>query len=158
MTADGIPPSTHGARRHRDADLAAHVRVRPLGDLLIRVARHVDPLLHALTRSPLGAWTPAPFVSMTTTGAKSGQPRNSAVIYFSDGDDLILIASNYGGDRHPGWYHNLKANPTARLVRGRRSATYTATEVDRRSRATSGCSRSPTACTADTPITGSGPT
>ena len=60
-----------------------------------------------------------PFASMTTTGAKSGEPRTAAVIYFHDGDDVILIASNYGGTRHPAWYHNLKANPTAILQRGR---------------------------------------
>ena len=70
-----------------------------------------------------------PFVSMTTTGAKSGEPRTAAVLYFHDGDDVILIASNYGGTRHPAWYHNLKANPTAVLQRGGRSATYAATEV-----------------------------
>ncbi len=65
-----------------------------------------------------------PFVSMTTTGAKSGEPRTAAVLYFNDGDDVILIASNYGGTRHPAWYHNLKANPTAELRRGDRSGTY----------------------------------
>jgi deazaflavin-dependent oxidoreductase (nitroreductase family) len=89
----------------------------------------MDPLLHRLTRGRLGAWIPMPFVSMTTTGARSGQPRTSAAIYFNDGDDLILVASNYGRPLHPAWYHNLKANPTARLERGSRSATYTASEV-----------------------------
>ena len=70
-----------------------------------------------------------PFASMTTTGARSGEARTAAVIYFNDGDDVILIASNYGGTRHPAWYHNLRANPTARLQRGGRAATYTAAEV-----------------------------
>ena len=71
-----------------------------------------------------------PFASMTTTGAKSGEPRTAAVVYFNDGDDVILIASNYGGTRHPAWYHNLKANQTAILQRGRRSGTYVAAEVN----------------------------
>ena len=31
--------------------------------------------------------------------------------YFHDGSDPILIASNYGGTKHPHWYHNLKAHP-----------------------------------------------
>lgn len=130
MPADGIPRNEPGAR----GDLGTRVwrvafAIKPLGDLLIWVARYIDPLLHGLTRGPLGGWTPFPFVSMTTTGAKSGQPRTSAVIYFNDGDDLILVASNYGGTRHPAWYHNLKANPTAHLVRGRRSGIYSASEV-----------------------------
>jgi len=130
MSAEGIPPNDPSA----PGDIGTRVwrltfAIRPLGNFLIWVARYIDPLLHALTRGPLGGWTPFPFVSMTTTGAKSGQPRTSAVIYFSDADDLILVASNYGGTRHPAWYHNLKANPRAQLVRGRRSGTYTASEV-----------------------------
>jgi deazaflavin-dependent oxidoreductase (nitroreductase family) len=28
-------------------------------------------------------------------------------------DGLGLIASNFGGVKHPAWYHNLKANPDA---------------------------------------------
>ena len=60
-----------------------------------------------------------PFASMTTTGARSRTTaRSTAVIYFNDGDDVILIASNYGGTKHPAWYHNLKAHPRATLRRG----------------------------------------
>lgn len=130
MPADGIPANDPGAR----GDIGTRVwrlmfAIKPLGDLLIWVARYLDPVLHGLTRSAIGGWMPFPFVSMTTTGAKSGRPRTSAVIYFNDGVDLILVASNYGGTRHPAWYHNLKANPTALLIRGRRSGVYEATEV-----------------------------
>lgn len=50
----------------------------------------------------------APLVS---TGAKSGQRREVQLTYFNDGPDVILLASNYGGTKHPQWYHNLKANP-----------------------------------------------
>jgi len=33
------------------------------------------------------------------------------LVYFTDGEDVILTASNYGGARHPGWYDNLIAHP-----------------------------------------------
>jgi deazaflavin-dependent oxidoreductase (nitroreductase family) len=33
-----------------------------------------------------------------------------------DGEDLLVIASNYGQNRHPSWYHNLKAHPRARVT------------------------------------------
>jgi len=56
----------------------------------------------------MGAIINAPLVS---TGAKSGLPRVVQLTYFHDGPDVILLASNYGGTRHPQWYHNLKANP-----------------------------------------------
>ena len=37
--------------------------------------------------------------------------RQHQLTYFHDGSDPILIASNYGGAKHPQWYYNLKANP-----------------------------------------------
>jgi deazaflavin-dependent oxidoreductase (nitroreductase family) len=52
--------------------------------------------------------TSAPLV---TTGAKTGQPREVQLAYFHDGSDPILIASNYGGPKHPQWYYNLTAHP-----------------------------------------------
>jgi deazaflavin-dependent oxidoreductase (nitroreductase family) len=103
--------------------------IRLIGRFLIWVAADLDPLLHWWTRGRLGQLVPMPFVSMATTGARSGQPRTSAVIYFNDGADVILIASNYGGTRHPSWYHNLKAHPDAVLQRGGRRGRYTAEEV-----------------------------
>jgi hypothetical protein len=40
-------------------------------------------------------------VPLLTTGANSGQPREHQVNYFHDGTDAIVIASNYGGPKHP---------------------------------------------------------
>ena len=102
----------------------------PLRALVSYVAQHhADAFLHWLARSRVGAHLPLPFASMTTIGARSGQPRTTAVLYFNDGDDLILVASNFGGDRHPSWYYNLRANPSVSLVRANHAGTYTATEV-----------------------------
>jgi deazaflavin-dependent oxidoreductase (nitroreductase family) len=56
----------------------------------------------------MGAIINAPLV---TTGAKSGQRREVQLTYFHDGPDVILLASNYGGTKHPQWYYNLKAHP-----------------------------------------------
>ena len=102
----------------------------PLRRLVSYVAQHhADALLHWLARSRAGAHLPLPFASMTTIGARSGQPRTTAVLYFNDGDDLILVASNFGGDRHPAWYYNLRANPTVTLARANHSGSYSASEV-----------------------------
>ena len=103
--------------------------IQPVGSMLIGAAARLDPILHAWTRGRFGQLVPMPFVSMTTTGARSGEPRTAAVLYFHDNDDVILIASNYGGTRHPAWYHNLKANPAAQLRRANRSCAYLAAEV-----------------------------
>ena len=53
---------------------------------------------------------------LTTTGAKSGQARTLPVLGLADGEDMILIASNFGRPRNPSWYHNLRANPRATIV------------------------------------------
>jgi deazaflavin-dependent oxidoreductase (nitroreductase family) len=129
MPADGIQrvnplvPANRASKWMRRA-----FEIGPVGRVLIRFAADLDPVLHAWTRSRFGGLVPMPFASVTTTGAKSGQPRTSAVLYFNDGDDVILIASNYGGTRHPAWYHNLKAHPQAQLRRGRRTGRYLADE------------------------------
>jgi deazaflavin-dependent oxidoreductase (nitroreductase family) len=53
---------------------------------------------------------------LTTTGAKTGQPRTLPILGLPDGEALIVIASNFGRPRHPSWYHNLRANPRAKVV------------------------------------------
>ena len=58
-----------------------------------------------------GQFAGAPLLLLTTTGAKSGQPRTAPVAYTADGDRLLVIASKGGAPTHPDWYHNLVANP-----------------------------------------------
>ncbi|HSS23359.1 MAG TPA: nitroreductase/quinone reductase family protein [Mycobacterium sp.] len=43
---------------------------------------------------------------------------------------MILTASNYGGARHPGWYHNLLAHPECELHLGPRGGRFVAREVE----------------------------
>jgi deazaflavin-dependent oxidoreductase (nitroreductase family) len=44
-------------------------------------------------------------------GAKSGKVRDTPLMYFPSGDNYLIIASAGGAPNHPGWYHNLLANP-----------------------------------------------
>jgi deazaflavin-dependent oxidoreductase (nitroreductase family) len=46
-----------------------------------------------------------------TTGARTGQPRVSPVAYLRDKDRYLVTASAGGRGQHPGWYHNLLAQP-----------------------------------------------
>ena len=50
---------------------------------------------------------------LTTTGAKSGQPRTVPIACFPDGDVLYVVGSNFGREKHPGWTANLLAHPRA---------------------------------------------
>ncbi|WP_052423668.1 nitroreductase family deazaflavin-dependent oxidoreductase [Nonomuraea candida] len=65
-----------------------------------------------------GMFEGAPLVLLTTTGAKSGKPFTTPVMYMTDGDRYIVIASNAGADNHPAWYHNLRATPEATVEVG----------------------------------------
>ena len=58
-----------------------------------------------------GPFAGRPLLLLTTTGARSGQPRTAPMMYVPDGDRLLVIASNLGASQHPGWYHNLMAHP-----------------------------------------------
>jgi deazaflavin-dependent oxidoreductase (nitroreductase family) len=76
-----------------------------------------------------GPFEGAPVLLLTTTGAKSGQPRTSPMMYLPEGDRIIVFASNDGKDNHPGWYHNLRANPSATVEIGTETFPATATEI-----------------------------
>jgi deazaflavin-dependent oxidoreductase (nitroreductase family) len=66
---------------------------------------------------------------LTTTGAKSGQPRLSPLSCKRIDGKLFIIAGNGGADVHPAWVHNLRANPNARIELGTRSFDVTAREL-----------------------------
>jgi deazaflavin-dependent oxidoreductase (nitroreductase family) len=97
---------------------------RPMAWLFARVMHHLDgPVLRGSRgrRSVTSALTGLPIVELTTVGARSGEPRTLPIIGVPDGDRLVLVASNFGQHRNPGWYFNLKANPRCSVgFRGRR--------------------------------------
>lgn len=55
-----------------------------------------------------------------TVGAKTGLPRTSALSYARDGESYLVVASNGGDARAPGWYHNLRAAPRVEINVGPR--------------------------------------
>jgi deazaflavin-dependent oxidoreductase (nitroreductase family) len=73
---------------------------------------------------------------LTTTGAKSGEARTKPVVYTTDGDRFVVIASKGGAPTNPDWFHNLLADPEVILeVGGERfpaRATVTSGEERRR--------------------------
>lgn len=94
-----------------------------------RIAPRVDPPLLRLTGGRISSVYPVTLMLLTTTGAKTGQPRTLPLGYTKDGDGLLLIASNYGKTSHPAWYRNLVANPKVEVLAGKNSGTYIAREI-----------------------------
>jgi deazaflavin-dependent oxidoreductase (nitroreductase family) len=76
---------------------------------------HVDPWLLRRTGGRFSFGPGTPTLLLETSGARTGQPREHAVIYFNDadGDDdsVIVVASKFGAPEHPSWFHNARANP-----------------------------------------------
>jgi deazaflavin-dependent oxidoreductase (nitroreductase family) len=95
----------------------------------INVGRRVDPPLMRATRGRLRVGVIAPTVLLTHTGARSGKRRTTPLLYFTDGEDVVLIASKGGADSHPAWYFNLKANPEVEASTDGRPEPYLAREA-----------------------------
>lgn len=53
----------------------------------------------------------APVALLTTIGRKSGEPRSTPLLYWREGNRVVLVASQGGAAKNPLWYLNLKANP-----------------------------------------------
>ena len=105
---------------------------RPVTWVLARTFHHIDAAAFRLSggRTTAGAvLSGLPLVTLTTTGAKSGQPRSVTLVGIPDGEHIILIASNWGQERHPAWYHNIKANPQVTVSRDGDAQPYTAREL-----------------------------
>jgi deazaflavin-dependent oxidoreductase (nitroreductase family) len=53
---------------------------------------------------------------LNTVGRRSGQPRETPVAWFADGEDARLIVASGGGSQHPDWHANLMAHPDRATV------------------------------------------
>jgi deazaflavin-dependent oxidoreductase (nitroreductase family) len=66
---------------------------------------------------------------LTTTGAKSGASRTTALTYLEADGAYVVIGSFLGEPRHPAWVHNLRANPRATVQIGARTIAVDAREA-----------------------------
>jgi F420H(2)-dependent quinone reductase len=66
---------------------------------------------------------------LRTTGRRSGKTRTNALVYATDGGRYLVVPSNGGADRPPGWLHNVQAQPSVEVQIGRKRQTATATVI-----------------------------
>ncbi|MGD0882453.1 MAG: nitroreductase family deazaflavin-dependent oxidoreductase [Acidimicrobiales bacterium] len=83
-----------------------------------------------------GPFEGATIVLLSTTGAKSGEPRTNPVVARIEGDHLYVFASKAGAPTNPDWFHNLVANPVVTVELGTDTfeARAVVTEGDERER------------------------
>ena len=58
-----------------------------------------------------GPFEGAPMILIHHIGARSGTERVNPLVYFPDGDRMVIVASKGGAPTNPDWYHNVKAHP-----------------------------------------------
>lgn len=76
-----------------------------------------------------GPFEGASLLLLTTTGARSGTPYTTPLMYRTDGDRYVIFASKAGAPTHPAWYHNLRAHPDATIELGGEKIAVTASDA-----------------------------
>jgi deazaflavin-dependent oxidoreductase (nitroreductase family) len=76
-----------------------------------------------------GPFEGATLLLLTTTGAKSGQPRLAPLAYLTIHGKMFIIGSKAGLDTNPDWVHNLRANSSAHIEVGTDAYDVTAREL-----------------------------
>ena len=100
----------------------------------INVASRIDPPLLRLTRGRFATTAMMPLVLLAVRGRRTGELRTVPLVYFTDADDVIVVASSFGRARNPAWYLNLLADPEVELTAAGVTGRYRAREVAGRER------------------------
>jgi len=99
-----------------------------VGETMQRAALGAHQWLYEHTDGRIGEKVgKLPALLLRTTGARTGKTRTSALVYGMDGAGrYVVVGSDGGSDRTPGWVHNLRANPKAEIQVGRERRPVTA--------------------------------
>ena len=89
--------------------------------------RLVAKLAHTSSATVLAG---LPVLQVTTRPSAAGTPHTVPLVSVPMGDEVILIASNWGKASHPVWYTNLRAYPTVEVSYRGEIGEYTARELD----------------------------
>ncbi len=89
-----------------------------------------DPWLYHMTQGQAATRLGFPMLLLTTTGARSGLPRVMPLVYVRDGDDFVVVGTNFGQRHHPGWTANLITHPEASIEVGPEQLPVTGELVD----------------------------
>jgi deazaflavin-dependent oxidoreductase (nitroreductase family) len=90
----------------------------------------VHPFLYRISGGRLlGKLVGMKVLLLTTTGAKSGAARTTALTYLDADGAWVVIGSFLGEPRHPAWVHNLRADRRATVQIGSRHVSVDAREA-----------------------------
>ena len=125
-----VPSSDPTRAKNRRERIGSRLaELRPVTWYLVHLGRVVDPFLMRISNGRFNSTGTNQVVVLTHTGRRSGLERHTPLVYFTDGDDVILIASKGGAPENPIWYLNLIANPQVQLHVGPNGGPYVAREA-----------------------------
>ena len=81
-------------------------------------------------RPTSGPMAGRPLMVLTTTGARTGEPRTVIVTFTRDGDAYVVAGSKSGAPTDPYWFRNLRSNPQVKVEADRQAFEARATEVE----------------------------
>jgi deazaflavin-dependent oxidoreductase (nitroreductase family) len=86
--------------------------------------------IRANSRPTSGYFQGQAVMILTTTGAKSGEPRPAVVTFTRDGEDYVVVGSKSGEPEDPAWFKNLVANPVVTVEADGRTFQASATVAE----------------------------
>jgi len=125
-------PSDLAARLHQVSDYEKKVHHTPLTSLLRaagktkvfssfyrRIGPTMDPwLMKKSGGRAISRLYGLPALLLDTVGSKTGLTRTSPLLYLRDGEDFVVVGTNFGQFHHPAWTANLLAEPRAHVAVG----------------------------------------
>ena len=70
-----------------------------------------------------------PCLILESIGGKTGKLRKNVLVYLKEDNFICIVASKGGNPKNPGWYHNLKNNPEAKIQIGKERFNVVAREI-----------------------------
>lgn len=110
---------------------------RPGAWFFSRTLHHLDRALLRLSGGQVtlpGVVAGLPVLTVTTTGARTGQRRTTPLVGVPVGEDMAVIGTSFGQPHTPGWYYNMRAEPRVEVSYRNRTIVTVAREADEEER------------------------
>jgi deazaflavin-dependent oxidoreductase (nitroreductase family) len=110
---------------------------RPGAWFFSRTLHHLDRALLRLSGGQVtlpGVVAGLPVLTVTTTGARTGQRRTTPLVGVPVGEDMAVIGTSFGQPHTPGWYYNMRAEPRVEVSYRNRTIVAVAREADEEER------------------------
>jgi len=103
-------------------------REERIGSAVIKLWSRLNTWVYRISGGRIAGRFPggAPVLLLTTVGRKSGQQQVAPLLYLTDADNYVVVASKGGMSHHPLWFKNLEANPRVEIEVGSRRIAATA--------------------------------